>query len=264
MTSAREPLLRVRGVGHRFEAAGAQRWALRQASLELYPGEVLALVGESGSGKTTLLRCIAARVAPCEGTVHYRAADGRWLDVAGLSERERRVLARTEWGFVEQHPADGLRMDSSAGANIGERLMGQGLRHFGRLRAQGLEWMRRVELEAQRIDDTPRTFSGGMRQRLQIARNLVTRPRLVLMDEPTSGLDASVQARLLDLLRLLVARMHLSVLIVTHDLGVARLLAHRTVVMKEGHIVEQGLTDRVLDDPRHPYTQLLVSSVVAP
>lgn len=263
MSPADEPLLRVQGLGHRF-GGDAGRWALREATLELHPGEVLALVGESGSGKSTLLRCIAGRLQPAEGAVRYRGADGRWLDVGTLSERERRVLARTEWGFVEQHPADGLRMDASAGANIGERLMGQGERHFGRLRAAGLEWMRRVELDARRVDDLPHAFSGGMRQRLQIARNLVTRPRLVLMDEPTSGLDVSVQARLLDLLRLLVARMQLSVLIVTHDLGVARLLAHRTVVMKDGRIVEQGLTDRVLDDPRHPYTQLLVSSVVAP
>ena len=98
---------------------------------------------------------------------------------------------------------------------------------------------------------------------MQIARNLVTRPRLVLMDEPTSGLDVSVQARLLDLIRLLVARLQLSALVVTHDLGVARLLAHRTLVMRQGRIVEQGLTDRVFDDPQHPYTQLLVSSVVS-
>jgi len=142
--------------------------------------------------------------------------------------------------------------------------MGLGRRRYSELRGTACAWMSRVELDALRIDDSPRAFSGGMRQRLQIARNLVTRPRLVLMDEPTSGLDVSVQARLLDLIRLLVARLHLSALIVTHDLGVARLLAHRTLVMRDGRIVEQGLTDRVLDDPRHPYTQLLVSSVVNP
>jgi putative phosphonate transport system ATP-binding protein len=254
------PLLRVRELSHRFGGV----LAVQQASLEVYPGEVVAVVGESGSGKTTLLRCIAGRVAPTSGEVLYRDAQGCWRDVLALSDRERRVLARTEWGFVEQQASDGLRMDVSAGANIGERLMGQGLRHYGQLRHRASVWMQRVELDTARIDDAPRAYSGGMRQRLQIARNLVTRPRLVLMDEPTSGLDVSVQARLLDLMRGLVARMQLSAVIVTHDLGVARLLAQRTVVMRHGVIVEQGLTDRVLDDPQHAYTQLLVSSVVAP
>jgi putative phosphonate transport system ATP-binding protein len=105
-------------------------------------------------------------------------------------------------------------------------------------------------------------FSGGMRQRLQIARNLVVSPRLVFMDEPTSGLDVSVQARLLDLIRTLVARLHIAVVLVTHDLSVSRLLADRIVVMQRGRVVETGLTDQVLDDPQHPYTQLLVSSVL--
>jgi putative phosphonate transport system ATP-binding protein len=139
-----------------------------------------------------------------------------------------------------------------------------GGRHYGRLRSQALDWMARVELDGERIDELPGSYSGGMQQRLQIARNLVTRPRLMFMDEPTTGLDVSVQARLLDLLRELVDDLNLAAVIVTHDLGVARLLAHRMLVMKDGRVVEQGLTDRVLDDPQHPYTQLLVSSVLAP
>jgi putative phosphonate transport system ATP-binding protein len=236
---------------------------LCEASFDVLPGEVIAIVGESGSGKSTLLNCIAGRLRPQQGTVHYRNRAGEQLDVHGLSERELRLISRNEWGFVEQHAPLGLRMGVSAGANIGERLMGQGVRHYGELRGTALQWMRQVELDTGRIDASPRDFSGGMRQRLQIARNLVSRPRLVLMDEPTSGLDVSVQARLLDLIRLLVARLQLSALIVTHDLGVARLLAHRTLVMKQGRIVEQGLTDRVLDDPQHAYTQLLVSSVLS-
>ena len=264
MTDALEPLLRVRGLSHRFASARDDHHAVRDAELDLFPGEVVAIVGESGSGKSTLLNCIAGRITPTLGQVHYRDAEDRWLDVHALSERRQRVLARTEWGFVEQNASDGLRLDVSAGANIGERLMGQGERHYGRLRAEAQRWMERVELDTARIDDSPRAFSGGMRQRLQIARNLVTRPRLVLLDEPTSGLDVSVQARLLDLIRTLATRMHLCALIVTHDLGVARLLAQRTLVMRHGRVVEQGLTDRVLDDPQHPYTQLLVSSVVTP
>jgi putative phosphonate transport system ATP-binding protein len=103
-----------------------------------------------------------------------------------------------------------------------------------------------------------------MQQRLQIARVLVSRPRLVFLDEPTGGLDVSVQARLLDLLRSLSRDLGLAAIIVTHDLAVARLLAHRICVMRGGEVVEDGLTDRVLDDPRHPYTQLLVSSVLPP
>lgn len=140
--------------------------------------------------------------------------------------------------------------------------MAVGNRHYGDIRAQASRWLQEVEIAPNRIDDLPTTFSGGMQQRLQIARNLVTQPKLVFMDEPTGGLDVSVQARLLDLLRTLVRELNLAVIIVTHDLGVARLLAHRLLVMKQGRVVESGLTDRVLDDPHHPYTQLLVSSVL--
>ncbi|WP_277372118.1 phosphonate C-P lyase system protein PhnK [Pseudomonas sp. AA-38] len=233
-------------------------------SFDLYPGEVLGIVGESGSGKSTLLGLLSGRCPPDRGTVSYRSRDGQWLDLYSASEAERRTLLRTEWGFVEQNPRDGLRMAVSAGANIGERLMAQGLRHYGELRAAGLHWLDQVEIDLARIDDLPRTFSGGMQQRLQIARNLVSAPRLVFMDEPTGGLDVSVQARLLDLLRGLVRELDLAVVIVTHDLAVARLLADRLMVMRRSKVVEEGLTDQVLDDPQHPYSQLLVSSVLQP
>ncbi|MFV9685133.1 phosphonate C-P lyase system protein PhnK [Pseudomonas sp. NY15367] len=233
-------------------------------SFDLYPGEVLGIVGESGSGKSTLLSLLSGRCPPDRGSVSYRARSGQWLELYSASEAERRTLLRTEWGFVEQNPRDGLRMAVSAGANIGERLMAQGVRHYGELRAAGLDWLSQVEIDPARIDDLPRTFSGGMQQRLQIARNLVSAPRLVFMDEPTGGLDVSVQARLLDLLRGLVRELDLAVVIVTHDLAVARLLADRLMVMRRSRVVEAGLTDQILDDPQHPYSQLLVSSVLQP
>lgn len=257
---AESPILRASGLTRRF----GERLAVEDVSFELYPGEVLALVGESGSGKSTLLACLSGAQTPDGGRVEFLTRHEGLLDVHAMSESARRLLARTDWGFVHQNAEQGLRMNVSAGANIGERIMALGERHYGRLRGAAAEWLQLVEMDAARIDESPRLFSGGMRQRLQIARNLVTRPRLVFMDEPTSGLDVSVQARLLDLLRTLTRRLSLAAVLVTHDLAVARLLAHRMMVMKEGRVVESGLTDQVLDDPQHPYTQLLVSSVLQP
>jgi len=252
------PLLAVENLTKRY----GPRLACAGVSFELEGGEILAVVGESGSGKTTLLSMLAAELRPDAGHVRCRLADGTVHDLFAMGEAERRLLLRTDCGFVRQDAVQGLRMGVSAGGNVGERLMAVGERHYGRIRATAADWLGRVEIEADRIDDAPGVFSGGMRQRLQIARNLVTHPRLVLMDEPTSGLDVSVQARLLDLVRGLAVELGLAVVIVTHDLAVARLLSHRMLVMKEGRVVESGLTDQVLDDPAHPYTQLLVSSVL--
>lgn len=258
--SRSKPLLQVDAVSLLY---GADK-GCQEVSFELYPGEILGVVGESGSGKSTLLNVLSGRKRPQVGQVYYQQAHDNYVDLYACTEAERRTLLRTEWGMVEQNPRDGLRMDASAGANIGERLMAQGQRHYGELRKTALEWLSLVEMDAQRIDDLPRTFSGGMQQRLQIARNLVSQPRLVFMDEPTGGLDVSVQARILDLLRRLVRELNVAVVIVTHDLAVARLLADRLLVMRRSKVVETGLTDQVLDDPQHPYTQLLVSSVLQP
>ena len=252
------PLLSVRDLSKLY----GSRIGCTGVNFDLYPGEVLGIVGESGSGKSTLLNCLAGHLEPDTGEVLFDTrADGS-RDTLKMSEPERRMLGRTDWAFVHQNPRDGLRMGVSAGGNVGERLMAVGARHYGNIRGQAIDWLGRVEIAEDRVDDRPSAFSGGMQQRLQIARNLVTAPRLVFMDEPTGGLDVSVQARLLDLLRNLVREMGLSAIIVTHDLAVVRLLADRLMVMKSGYVVEQGLTDQVLDDPQHAYTQLLVSSIL--
>lgn len=253
------PLLSVENLTHLY----APGKGFSDVSFQIHPGEVLGIVGESGSGKTTLLHAISGRLAPQQGRVIYDNGVQSAQSLYAMAESDRRRLLRTDWGVVHQHPMDGLRRQVSAGGNIGERLMAIGERNYAHIRKQAGQWLEDVEIPISRLDDLPTTFSGGMQQRLQIARNLVTHPRLVYMDEPTGGLDVSVQARLLDLLRTLVVEMRLAVVIVTHDLGVARLLAHRLLVMKQGQVVESGLTDRVLDDPHHPYTQLLVSSVLS-
>lgn len=256
--SQEEPLLVAESVSRFY----GNRIGCRDVSFSLWPGEVLGIVGESGSGKSTLLRCLAGLDRPSEGRVLFRH-DQKNVDIYDLPEPLRRELMRGAWGIVHQNPRDGLRMDVSAGGNVGERLMDRGARHYGEIREKALHWLNRVEIDGARIDDHPRQFSGGMQQRLQIARVLVSEPRLVFMDEPTGGLDVSVQARLLDLLRVLVRDLGIAAIIVTHDLAVARLLTDRLMVMKGGAVVEHGLTDQVLDDPHHAYTQLLTSAVLA-
>jgi len=252
------PLLDVKNITKFY----GNRIGCKDVCFDLYPGEMMGIVGESGSGKSTLLNCLAGHLKPDMGSVRFDTRAEGLKDTVTMSEPERRMLGRTDWAFVHQHARDGLRMGVSAGGNVGERLMAVGARHYGDIREQAVDWLGRVEINKDRIDERPTAFSGGMQQRLQIARNLVTGPRLVFMDEPTGGLDVSVQARLLDLLRELVRELGLSAIIVTHDLAVVRLLADRLMVMKDGHVVETGLTDQVLDDPQHGYTQLLVSSVL--
>ncbi|MBT6203045.1 MAG: ATP-binding cassette domain-containing protein, partial [Rhodospirillaceae bacterium] len=151
------PLLRVDGLGHRF----GRVVACDDIAFELFPGEVLGVVGESGSGKTTLLNCLAGRLQPTTGQVLYDMRATGLSDVYGLSEPERRLLMRTDWGFVTQNPRDALRMDISAGGNVGERLMVNGARNYGAIRNGATDWLERVELDTSRIDDRPATFSGG-------------------------------------------------------------------------------------------------------
>lgn len=258
MNAHNEEILNVEGIGKFFGG----RPACEDVSFTLNRGEVLGIVGESGSGKSTLLKCLAGMIAPDLGKVTVAVPGQGDRDLWAMDEAEREQLLPSILSLIHQNPRDGLRLDVSAGGNIAEPLMTGGHRHYGSLREVALTWLKNVEIDPTRIDDLPQTFSGGMQQRLQIARGLVTHPQLVLMDEPTGGLDVSVQAKLLDLLRRLVREFNLAAVIVTHDLGVARLLSDRLVVMQGGLIIETGLTDRVLEDPRQAYTQLLVSSVL--
>ena len=250
------PLLAAECVSCRF----ASVTACREVSVAVHAGEILGIVGESGAGKSTLLRCLAGALKPASGRVIYTDPAGRDHQLHALDDSALRRLARSQWGFVHQNPHDGLRPHLSAGANVVETLLRGGETHYARARAAACHWLAQVELDRDRIDDRVRTFSGGMQQRVQLARNLVNEPRLLFLDEPTGGLDVSVQARLLDLIRQLAAQLQVAVVLVTHDLAAVRLLAHRIMVMQQGDVVEQGLTDQVLDDPQDAYSQLLVAS----
>jgi putative phosphonate transport system ATP-binding protein len=227
-------------------------------SFDVWPGEVLGIVGESGSGKSTVLAAANLDVTPTTGQIVLGGTD-----VTGVRGARRRRLRAEMVGIVHQTPQQGLDLDLTAGGNVASRPLAAGWRSYERTRERVLDLLGAVELDAGRVDTVTRVFSGGMRQRVQLAKALANSPQVLLLDEPTSGLDVSVQARILDLIRRLQGETGVAMVIVSHDLSVIRMLADQVLVMRRGRIVERGLTDQILADPQDPYSQLLVSSQLA-
>ena len=242
--------------------------ACAKINFVLKQGEVLGIVGESGSGKSTLMQIVNLSLPADDGEVWYRERDKQKqfqekpVNLLKLDKYTRRAFRNERLGIVHQRPELGLNMKFLVGGNVAEKLLLANWPNVGRIRERTAELMRLTELPPERIDDDPRMFSGGMLQRVQISKALSSNPAVLLLDEVTSGLDLSVQARVLDLIKHLQWELKMTMLLVSHDLGVIKQLASRTMVMKNGWAVESGLTDQILEDPQHPYTQLLVSSAL--
>ncbi len=236
--------------------------AVRDASLEVYPAEIVGIVGESGSGKSSLMKCLYFDERATAGDVRAMPYDGGRENLLGLSPQKKRLVRNAVLGMVYQNPYLGLRMDFSSLSNIAEQMIAAGERRVGAMRSRGEELLERVNIPLSRMKDAPRQFSGGMQQRVQIAKALSNNPPILLLDEVTTGLDLSVQAAVLDLIQQIRRDFDVSMLVVSHDLGVIRMLADRTLVMLDGRVVESGLTDQILEDPQHAYTQQLVYSLL--
>lgn len=235
--------------------------AAQGISFDLYPGEILGIIGESGSGKSTVVKTLFFDQAPNSGQAIFNEAEKSW-DLFSLNAAEKRWLRNHRFGMVYQNPRLGLNFNISAGGNIAERLLMSDVMNYGDIRQRTKDLLQRTEVMPARMDETPENFSGGMQQRVQIAKALATRPPLLFLDEVTTGLDLSVQARILDLILEIQYELGTAMIVVTHDLGVIRLLAGRTLVMKNGRVIESGLTDQILEDPQNAYTQLLVASAL--
>lgn len=235
--------------------------ACHDISFDLHEGEILGIMGESGSGKSTVVKTLFFDDPPSSGDAVFFDAEKQW-DMFSLNAAQKRWLRNHRFGMVYQNPHLGLNFNVSAGGNIAERLLMSDLTHYGEIRERARVLLSRTEVLPERMDESPRKFSGGMQQRVQIAKALATQPPLLYLDEVTTGLDLSVQARILDLILEIQQELGTAMIVVTHDLGVIRLLAGRTIVMKYGRIIESGLTDQILEDPQHAYTQRLVASAL--
>ncbi len=248
-----QPLLVARNVSKSYGAVHA----LRDVSAVVYPGEVLGIVGESGSGKSTFLRCLNLEETPDSGsyTLDLPDVQGNLFD---LDRYARRMLCATRIGIVYQNPHLGLLMHHSSSGNVAERLLVAGERRFAVLRDKASAALDASEFPLDRMDAPPVELSGGMQQRVQLAKAIALEPALLLLDEPTTGLDVSVQALVLDTLKRLQQDRRITMVIVSHDLGVIRTLSDRVMVMRRGQVVETGLADQVFQDPQHAYTQQLV------
>ncbi len=233
--------------------------AIHDVSFDLHEGEILGVMGESGSGKSTVVKCLYFDQAPSSGEAIFFDADQQHALFA-LNAAQQRWLRNHRFGMVYQNPHLGLNFNITAGGNIAERLLMSDLMDYGAIRERAKALLARTEVLLSRVDDLPRNFSGGMQQRVQIAKALATRPPLLFLDEVTTGLDLSVQARILDLILEIQQELKTAMIVVTHDLGVLRLLTGRAIVMKYGRVIESGLTDQILEDPQHAYTQRLVAS----
>ena len=233
-------------IGMVYPADGKEVTALTDVTLDIQKGEFVSLVGPSGCGKTTLLRIIADLLQPTSGVI----------TVGGTSPREARLKRR--YGIVFQGAV--LYDWRTVQKNVEMPLEIMKVPKADRVK-QAKKMLELVNL-TEFADHYPKQLSGGMQQRVQISKALANNPSLLLLDEVTTGLDLSVQAKVLDLVRQIKARYGISILLVSHDLAVIRMLADRTVVMLDGKIIESGLTDQILEDPQHAYTQQLVHSLL--
>ncbi|MCC4249211.1 MULTISPECIES: ABC transporter ATP-binding protein [Microbacterium] len=240
---------RTRGFGRAERTAG-----LHDVDLSVRAGSAVGVIGESGSGKSTLVRLLLGLDTPTAGTVEV---DGRTVDARG-SARSLHWLRRAT-GIVFQDPYASLDPRMSAGRIVGEPLWALGIE--GDRRARVREVLEQVGLEPDAAERFPHEFSGGQRQRLALARAIVHRPRILVGDEPLSALDVTVRAQILRLLARLRAEEQLTLVLVSHDIGVVQNVCDAVIVMKDGRVVEQGPTEKVLLEPQAAYTRRLLASV---
>lgn len=260
---AKEPILSARDVEIQFSLRGKLLKAIRKCSLDLYEGETLAIVGESGSGKSvftkSFLGMLDANGSVTGGSIMYEG-----VDLAKYkTEKEWMTIRGKKISMVMQDPMTSLNPLKKIGRQIEESIqLNQGIKG-AEAKKLALEMLKKVGIPdaERRYDQYPHEFSGGMRQRVVIAIAVACRPQILICDEPTTALDVTIQAQILNLIRDLQKELNMTVIYITHDLGVVANVADRVAVMYAGQIVEYGMVDEIFYDAWHPYTWALLSSL---
>jgi oligopeptide/dipeptide ABC transporter ATP-binding protein len=260
--AGRDVLLSVEGLTTVFDLPSGPVPAVDSVSFEIRQGETLGLVGESGSGKSVTAFSIMRLVQP-PGRIRSGHIRFRGRDLLELSERDMRAVRGADISLIFQEPMTALNPVFTIGDQIAEALLvhKKATKRDARSRAIELLGAVRIPGAASRVDDYPHQLSGGMRQRVLIAMAIACRPSLVIADEPTTALDVTIQAQILELLREMKTTLNLSLLLITHDLGVIAETADRVAVMYAGRIVEYGNVRDVFQRPQHPYTRGLLASI---
>ncbi len=264
------PVLDVSNLRVGFRSRTSSVTALRDVSFTLHPGRTLALVGESGSGKSVSSLAIMGLLPPngsvSGGTIRYRGRTGDALDLTAASAAQMRALRGAEIAMIFQEPMSSLNPLFTVGDQIGEMLLLHSDLDAAARRKRVLEMLDLVEIPAAatRMGNYPHELSGGMRQRVMIALAMVCNPTLLIADEPTTALDVTIQAQILDLMRRLQKDLGMSILFITHDMGVVAEMADDVAVMYAGAIVEQAGVRELFAGPSHPYTQALLHSIPTP
>jgi peptide/nickel transport system ATP-binding protein len=253
-----EPILDIKDLTKWFRSRRTTVRAVNGISLDVCPGETVAVVGESGCGKSTTARCVVRLLEPSSGRILFKGKD-----ITGLSSREFRPLRR-HMQMVFQDPHSSLNPSMSVRQLLREPLKLHNVTNGSNDEEWLQKLMRLVQLDPGLLNRRPDQLSGGQKQRVGIARAISTEPDFVVLDEPTSSLDVSLQVSLLELLAELQQRLGMSYLFITHDFSTVRQVADRVVVMYLGKVMEKGSVDEVLDKPKHPYTQALISAIPIP
>ena len=262
-----DKLLEVRNLDIRFYTYAGVVHAVSNVSFDVYKGEIVALVGETGCGKTVTTRGITRLIEPpgkiVSGSALFRRRNGGVVDLLKISEEELRNIRGNEISYVFQDPSSALNPLYTSGHHIVETITSHRSVNKGKASAEAIKLLKEVLIPHPevRVKSYPHELSGGMRQRVVIATAMANRPKLLIADEPTTNLDVTVQAQILDLIKDVQKKYGMSVILITHNLGIVAEIADRVYIMYAGKVVEHANVYRIFEEPLHPYTRLLLNAV---